>query len=147
MMIKHPFMIQPRQEARIKKAMRHQKGCRIKVKKGNNTNGELLVTPEHLVRYNKASHGSIVTLPFKHEDLKENHKGGFLPLIAALLAPVIGGVAGGLIEKEIAGSGIRDYRKRAWWQGGGAKKPKLFTIEKHGSGMRLNPWMGNVHSM
>lgn len=132
-------MIQPKQEVRIKKALHRQKGCRIKVKKCNNTNGQLLVTPEHLVRYNKASHGSIVSLPFKHEDLKENHKGGFLPLIAAALAPVIGGIAGGLIEREIGGGSIRDYRKKPWWHGG-SMRPKLFTVEKHGSGMRLNPW-------
>ena len=31
--------------------------------------------------------------------MKENHKGGFLPLLAAALAPVLGGVIGGVIEK------------------------------------------------
>ena len=55
------------------------------------------------------------------------HKGGFLPLLAAALAPIIGGVAGGLIEKEIAGSGIYSNKK------------------KSGSGMYLNPFMGRKH--
>ena len=58
------------------------------------------------------------------------HKGGFLPLIAAALAPVIGGVAGGLIEREIAGSGI--YKKK--------KKTSSKKRKSKGSGMYLNPY-------
>ena len=34
-------------------------------------------------------------------------KGGFHPILAALLAPVIGGIAAGLIEKEISASGLQ----------------------------------------
>ena len=69
---------------------------------------------------------------FKHEELTENmkHKDGFLPLIAAALAPVIGGVADGLVEREIAGSGIYKKKKTS------SKKRKL-----RGSGMYLNPYM------
>ena len=136
-MIKHAFNILPNQDKRINKAWKGKKGCQIKVRKGGDANKELLVTPEHLVRFNKASHGAIVTFPFKHEHLKENHKGGFLPLLAALAAPIIGGVAGGLIEKEIAGSGLTVFRGKPVWRG-----PKLYTVEKRGSGMFLNPWMG-----
>ena len=150
MMIQHSFVIEPNQETRIRRAWRHKKGCRIKVKKvAGGGNGELLVTPEHLVKYGKASNGSTIGLPFKHEELKENmkHKGGFLPLILAALAPIIGGVAGGLIEKEIAGSGLSRFsRTKPWWHGGNV--PKLYTVEKRGNGMFLNPWMGpSVHSM
>ena len=57
------------------------------------------------------------------------HRGGFLPLIAAALAPIIGGVAGGLIEKEIAGSGIHKKRQK--------KKQKK---KRTGTGMFLNPY-------
>ena len=136
-MIKHSFNILPNQDARIRKAWKRKKGCQIKVKKGGDANKELLVTPEHLVRYNKASHGAIVTLPFKHEHLKENHKGGFLPLLAAALAPILGGVIGGVAEKAIAGSGLTVFRGKPVW-----RRPKLYTVEKRGSGMFLNPWMG-----
>ena len=92
-MIRHFFNMLPNQEKRIRRAFHHKKGCQIKVRKGGDANKELLVTPEHLVRFNKAHHGAIVTLPFKHEHLKENHKGGFLPILAAALAPVIGGTS------------------------------------------------------
>lgn len=128
----HPFAIQPGQHEKIRRALKHSKGCRVKVKKGASANGHLLVSPTHLNMYKKAPHGSIVNLAFKHEDLKRNHRGGFLPLLAAALAPVIGGVAGGLIDKAIAGSGIRGWKK--------GRKQQLFTIEKHGAGMFLNPW-------
>ena len=53
----------------------------------------------------------------------------FLPLLAAALAPIIGGVAGGLIEKEIAGSGIYSKKKK----------------KKSGSGMYLNPFSERKH--
>ena len=90
--------------------------------------------------------GDPVRLPFRHQDLIANlhHKGGFLPLIAAALAPIIGGVAGGLIEKEIAGSGLSRFSGKPWWHGSGVAKkmPQLYSIEKHGSGLYLNPWKG-----
>ena len=165
-MIPHMFAVQPGQAARIRRALKHSKGCRIKVKKGGEyTHGQhqLLVTPAHLDRYRKATHGSVVNLPFKHEDLRRNHSGGFLPLLLAALAPVIGGVAGGLIDKAIGGSGIRWKGKAGRGKGKksrgyeGNKIPatiKLFTVEKHGSGMILNPWQGggrggvkNLYSM
>ena len=137
-MLPHSFMIQPNQNPKIKRALKQSKGCWVKVKKGGPENGQLLVTPAHLKKYKKAAHGSTVNLSFKHEDLQKNHRGGFLPLLLAALAPVVGGVAGGLIEKGIAGSGIRDWKgKKPWWHGG-----KVYTLEKKGSGMFLNPWPG-----
>ena len=147
MLIPASFYVEPKQEARIRNALKSRKGCQIRVRKSSNGPHKLLVRPQHRRRYEKAVKGEVVSLPFKHEELMENmhHKGGFLPLIAAALAPIIGGIAGGLIEKEIAGSGIRDYRKKAWWQGSGVgtKGPKLYTIESQGSGLYLNPWKGS----
>ena len=68
----------------------------------------MLLTQPQLKRYHKAKHGTSVALPFQYKHLVTNlhHKGGFLPLIAAALAPIIGGIAGGLIEKGISGSGF-----------------------------------------
>ena len=118
------MLVEPAQERRILKALRKGKGCIIKVRKGDRnespmssnrdvsakypSKGILLLNPSQMIRYQKAS-SDIVPLNFKHSDLKENMKcrGGFLPILAAALAPVLGGVAGGLIEREIAGSGIQ----------------------------------------
>ena len=98
----------------------------------------MLLTPTQLKKYHSAKTGKIVSLPFQHKHLVENmgHRGGFLPLIAAALAPIIGGVAGGLIEKSIAGSGI--YHKKCRRR----KSNKKGKKKKKGSGMYLNPYMG-----
>lgn len=172
-MIQRSFLIEPNQETRIRRALHNRKGCRIKVKKASGGNGELLVTPGHLVKYEKAPHGSVIGLPFKHTDLQKNmeHKGGFLPLLLAALAPIIGGVAGGLIEKEIAGSGLYKQQQmygyrpglspgivkssKHYYPGAGLFTPRLGKPRrpfsgrglKKGKGMRLNPWMGSVNSM
>ena len=104
-MIPSQLHVVPNQETRIKKALKTQKGCRIKVRK---TKGggphSLLLRAEHVKKYNKAAPGSVISLPFRHDELVSNmhHKGGFLPLIAAALAPVFGAIAGGLIQKGIA---------------------------------------------
>ena len=131
MMIPIALHVEPKQEKRIGKALKKRTGCKINVIKGHGGTSKLLLAPRHLRRYNKASHGTAVSLPFRHLELMENmrHKGGFLPLIAAALAPIIGGIAGGFIEKEIAGSGL---------------SKQLYTIEKCGAGLKLNPWVGHM---
>ena len=109
MMIPASFYVNPVQENRIRKAIKNKKGCRIRVTKQQHPGPHhLLVTTNALKRYAKAKTGESVPLHFKPEHLQENmkHSGGFLPLIAAALAPIIGGVAGGLIERQISGKGI-----------------------------------------
>ena len=103
------FHLVPGQENRIRNALKKKKGCRVKVIKSDVIGPHrLLVTPAMLKRYKKADKGKPVPLQFKHEHLIENmrHQGGFLPLIAAALAPVLGGIAAGAIERGIAGSGL-----------------------------------------
>ena len=135
MLIPTPLNPVPNQDRRIMKAYKSKKGCRIKTKKMRSVAAcktSMLLTPAQFKKYHSAKTGKIVSLPFEHKHLVENmkHKGGFLPLLFAALAPIIGGVAGGLIEKEIAGSGI--YKEEC-----NCKKKK-----KTGSGMYLNPYMG-----
>lgn len=136
MLIPTQLYVGPNQEKRIMKAYQKRRGCRIKVRKGaavSHLRGEMLLTPQHWAKYQATTHGKSFNIPFKHEELAKNmkHKGGFLPLIAAALAPVIGGVAGGLIEREIAGSGI--YKKK--------RKTSSKKRKSKGSGMYLNPYM------
>ena len=100
--------------------------------------GVLLLNPSQMKRYQKAPPGS-VSLPFRHADLEENMKrcrGGFLPLLAAALAPVLGGVAGGLIEREIAGSGVK-HPKVVCCKKSGAYEVKPTS---DGQGLHLRPW-------
>ena len=135
MLIPTQLYVGPNQEKRIMTAYKKRRGCLIKVRKGgakSHHHGEMLLTPQQWMKYQAMGNGKSFNIPFKHEELVENmkHKGGFLPLIAAALAPVIGGVAGGLIEREIAGSGI--YKK---------KKTSPKKTNSKGSGMYLNPYM------
>ena len=121
------LVIEPRQETRIGDALKKKTGVVIKVRKPlmegeqspmaltHDTSGKsaskgiLHLTPAQMEKYDRGQPGSVISLKFSNKHLQENlrHKGGFLPLLAALLAPIIGGVAGGFIEKEIAGSGLR----------------------------------------
>ena len=112
MMIPTRMYIEPNQEKRIITALKRKKNCRIKVKKG--TSHEMLLSPAQWIKHQSTPNGKLIHIPFQHKQLVENmkHKGGFLPLIAAALAPVLGGVAGGLIEREIAGSGIYSQKKQ-----------------------------------
>ena len=136
MLIPTQLYVEPNQEKRIMKAYQKRRGCRIKVRKGaaatSHHRGEMLLTPQQWTKYQATTRGKSFNIPFKHEELAANmkHKGGFLPLIAAALAPIIGGVAGGLIEREIAGSGI--YKKK--------KKTSSKKRKSKGSGMYLNPY-------
>ena len=138
MLIPTPFNPIPNQERRIMKAYKSKRGCRIKGKKMKSTavcKTSMLLTPAQFKKYHSAKTGKIVSLPFEHKHLVENmkHKGGFLPLLAAALAPVLGGVASGLIERGIAGAGI--YHKKH------KKKSKGKRKKKAGAGMYLNPYM------
>ena len=144
MLIPTPFNPAPNQERRILNAYKKKRGCRIKARKMGSTTAcktSMLLTPTQLKKYHSAKTGKIVSLPFQHKHLVENmkHKGGFLPLLAAALAPVIGGVAGGLIDKAIAGSGIY-HKKRKRSKKKGRKK------RKKGSGMYLNPYVGRRYT-
>ena len=157
MKIPTTLFIEPKQERKIKTALRNQKGCRIKMQKpyGGSRNscppgllkGELLLNPAQWKKYQKAKPGKSLALPFQHKHLVENmhHKGGFLPLLAAALIPIISGVAGGLIEKEIAGSGLHPP-KLVWCKNSTRQStPVAFQIDPtpHGNGLYLSPWKGS----
>ena len=121
--------------------------------------GVLLLNPAQFKKYHKSIPGTVVSLPFQREHLEANlrHKGGFLPILAALLAPIIGGVAGGLIEKEIAGSGIYQHHHHPspptllWHKGsttGGGPTNKSFAFHvspdsTSGKGLYLKLWKGS----
>ena len=87
MMIPTKLYVEPNQEKRIMTAFRKKKGCQIKAKKQANGSyhGEMLLTPEQWLKYQKVANGRTVNLPFTHGHLVKNmkHKGGFLALIAA----------------------------------------------------------------
>ena len=113
--------------------------------------GVLLLTVAQLKKHQKAPPGSVVSLPFQHKHLEANmrHEGGFLPILAALLSPIISRVAGGLIEKEIAGSGLAPPPQpnilRCKRSVDEYHKPIAFHVSPdspNGKGLFLRPWKG-----
>ena len=154
-MIPTTVFLEPKQESKIGNALRKRKGCKIKIRKPYGQHcagllkGELLLNPSQWKRYKKAAPDQAIALPFPHKHLAENmrHKGGFLPLLA-LLAPILGGVAGGLIEKEIGGSGIHPP-KLIFCRRKSSSPSVAFQIDPAphgGNGLYLTPWHGGFKS-
>ena len=150
-MIPVTVFVEPKQETKIMNALQKQKGCSIKMCKPHDqhctkfTTGEMLLNPSQWKKYQKAIAGQSITIPFRHEHLQQNlhHKGGLLPLLAAILAPIIGGVAGGLIEKGIAGSGIHPPKLIFCKQKVKSSPSVAFQIDPSphgGDGLYLAPW-------
>ena len=130
MLIPASFYVEPGQENRIRRAIKKRKGCRVRVTKHQQPGPHhLLVTTNMLKSYGKAAKGKTVNFQFKPEHLAENmkHQGGFLPLIAAALAPLIGGILGGVIEKGIS-------------KGSGLYLNPAPPPNRDGSGLYLNPY-------
>ena len=130
------------QDKRIAHAYRNRRGCRIVIHRNCGggadccTTGRLTLTAaqqKHLDTLNDNGHGDSgsreVSLPFTHEDLHQNGtvSGGFIPLILAALAS---SVAGGLIERGIAGAGF------IWKHAHGACHLKTST---GGTGLHIVP--------
>ena len=126
------------QEKKIARACRARRGCYITLHRKDCSGGDeccrvgrLNLNPSQRERVEKsASHNEKkLDLPFKNGDLERNKsvKGGFIPLIIAAIASSI---AGGLIERGIAGAGI------VWKHRNGASKLKLLK----GGGIHITPY-------
>ena len=166
----HTLLIEPNQEKRICNALKKRSGCVIRVRKQMHgdlspmasssshhdctdkaSHGILYLTPQQVNRLNNSPVESVVPLRFHDHHLQANlqHSGGFLPLLLAALAPVLGSVAGGFIEKEIAGRGLSKINDGTLiWHKHGKTKPVTFTIHPDnsptsaGAGLYLRPWKG-----
>ena len=147
-MVEKILLVYPGQEKRIVKAYHNQRGCHIKVHKLNgeiksevNSNepsrAKFVLSASQDKKYHMAPPGTDVKLPFTYQNLHENsrHSGGFIPLILAALAS---SVAGGLIERGIAGSGIHKF---IWHTG-----DHSYHLTPSGNGIHLTPWRGNKNN-
>ena len=103
------------QEKRIRRALKKQKGLRLTFKKSDGAGGDndkmagtWLLKPSQWKVYNRAAPNSTFRLTFSAADMAKNinHSGGFLPLLAAILGPIIGGVAGAAVDRAISGAGV-----------------------------------------
>ena len=131
--------IQPNQENRFKRAI--QKRTRTIVRfalaaSPSQNNGILCLTHQQMLKVQKAPCGTPFQFTFSAAQIKANlqHEGGFLPLLLAALAPILGGVVGGIAERAIAGgSGLHDD---VLWK----RKKRIFRLTSHGDGLFLAPY-------
>ena len=108
------------QEKRIRRALKKHKGLRLTFTKSDSgddgrqqMSGTWLLKPSQWKIYNRAAPNTTFRLTFSAADLAKNvnHSGGFLGLLAAILGPIIGGVAGAAVDRAIAGSGVPFAKK------------------------------------
>lgn len=120
------------QEKRIGTAYKKQRGCRLAIHPNCTEDatccapGRLELSPNQMEKMKKGD------IRLTHEDLRRNRtvQGGFIPLIIAALAS---SVAGGLIERSIAGAGL------VWRRG-----DQNFKINHRGRGLHIVPWKGKL---
>ena len=108
--------ILPGQESRIHKGLKSNGSITIHFSTLDSSHlhstdkslGYLCFTPSQVAKIQKASPGTNFSFHFSSTQIKRNmqYRGGFLPLLAAFLAPILGGVIGGVAESAIAGKGL-----------------------------------------
>ena len=136
------------QDEKICKAIQNNKGVTIQFSKldpsttdKNLRFGILCLTNAQFSKVQKALPGAKFSFLFSKAQVKYNvkHKGGFLGLIAAVAAPLIAGIVGGLTEKAISGRGIK---KEVSLPPLILHKPKVgsLKITKYAKGLYLSPY-------
>lgn len=131
------------QERRFKRAIKNRTGTIVRFTSVNPSqkNGILCLTRQQFLKVQKAPIGTPFQFTFSAAQINANlqHKGGFLPLLLAVLAPILGGVVGGLAEKAIGGSGIREGTNIFW-----KKKKHTLKLTAHGKGLYLSPHTNHI---
>ncbi len=157
-------LLHPNQESKIVKAVKHGRGCKIHITKcasdesspmvssqdlsgHKSAKGILHLTTPQAVKYADAENGSHMNLHFSSRQLSENAthlRGGFIPLLIGLLAPLIGTMAGEAIGKKISGGSITPNHSVFLCKG--TEKRNTMLATPHGSGLHLSPWRGDPPS-
>lgn len=135
------------QENRLKRAIQNGGGARMHFSSARNSStsrGILCLTKQQIAKVEKAPEGTSFSFPFSAAQIKANmsHKGGFLSLLAAVLAPLLGGVIGGLAEKAIGGSletAYEHHHQPVIWRKKNLRQGAL-EVRPHGKGLFLTPY-------
>ena len=140
-MIPKRLKVFPGQTTKIRRAIRRHKGCIVSVCNSDepgSEGGTFLLNAKQVSKLDKSPSGHPVKIMLTADQVKKNmeHTGGFLPIIAALLAPVIGSAVGAAVDKAISGKGLSPGT--TLW----AKKSGTYEIHPHGLGLRLTPYKG-----
>ena len=131
--------ISPLQDVRIKKAIQRQKGVCIWATPTSEPDGPQVgpwILSDRQLHKLKHSESHPTKLQFSADQLKQNlkHEGGFLPLLASALIPLVSGVVGGVIEKEISGGSIPSIYV--------SRPTGTVCVKPHREGLYLGPYAG-----
>ena len=141
--------LDPLQETRIRRALQNHKGVCLTVTPatadtpdGEDT-GVWLLSPRQLKRLSSGN-GGPVKVTFSNAQLHQNlnHTGGFLPLLAAAILPIIGSAIGGVVEREIAKGGALNVDDDTGPSVISHSPAGTVQISPQGTGLYLNPYMG-----
>ena len=142
--------IRPEQEKRISNAVHCHKGVTIHFSSLNHSshknNSILCLTQQQLFKVKKARPGSNFSFPFSAAQVKANvkHEGGFLGILAAALAPIIGGIIGGVAENAIAGSGLKTSKHQDIIL---HNNQHTLKVTPHGKGLFLSPYTHKANGL
>ena len=133
------------QKKRIHNAVHRQKGVTVHFSSLNGANnshrntGIICLTQHQLAKVRRSPTGSKFSFAFSPAQVKANmkHEGGFLPILAAILAPAITGIIGGLAEKAISGSGLKASKHQDIVL---HKKSHILKVTPQGKGLFLSPY-------
>ena len=97
------------------------------------------MTQQQSLKIRKAPVGTHFSFAFSPAQVKANmkHEGGFLPLLAAALIPIVSGIIGGVAEKAIAGSGLKASNHQDFVL---RKKSHMVKLSPRGQGLFLTPY-------
>ena len=92
----------------------------------------------HLIQESDGNHPTKLT--FSADQLRQNlkHTGGFLPLLASALIPIIGSAVGAVVEREISGGSIPTHTDPVYV----SRSTGTFSVKPQGEGLYLGPYAG-----
>ena len=136
--------IDPLQEVRIKKALKKHKGVCIWASPSSDPDGPdvgtWLLSPRqmHLIQQSDGNYPTKLT--FSADQLRQNlkHTGGFLPLLASALIPIIGSAVGAVVAREISGGSMPIHADPVYI----SRPTGTFSVRPQGEGLYLNPYAG-----
>ena len=133
----------PGQDKRLQKALRAKKSAKIHfitVNQSAQNTQRLTLTQAQVRKVQKAPVGTKFSFSFSKAQIQANlrHEGGFLPLLAAALVPLISGIVGGVAERAIAGSGLKgsNYHRDIVLR----KRSHVMKVSPRGQGLFLTPY-------
>lgn len=143
-MLPYKLKLSPLQDVKIKKALQRNKGAILELSQTNEDEnstdiGIWYLSKKQSEKLEKTQFGQPIKFFFSAKQMEHQvHQGGFLSLLMAALAPIIGSTIGAAIDYGInSGKGITNDNIHV------AKPNGSYSVKIHGDGLYLNPYPTN----